>query len=144
MAFRGHYEHSLDSKDRLTIPARFRAALSDGVVLVSGLEPCVWVFPTGGYEGFSESIIGSTSPLSSRGRTLRRHFHGNAFEEKLDSAGRVRLPKHLVERAGLGGTCVVIGMDNYFEVWDPERWTKVDAEVSETVGDAAESLARGE
>jgi transcriptional regulator MraZ len=144
LAFRGHYEHSLDSKDRLTVPSKFRAALSDGVVLAAGLDPCVWVFPTGGYEGFSERFIGSTSPLSARGRTLRRHFHGNSYDEKLDSAGRIRMPKHLVEHAKLGDNCVVIGMDDYFEVWDPKRWTKVESKVSETVGAAAEKLAEGD
>ncbi len=141
MAFRGQYEHSLDSKDRLTVPAKFRAALSDGAVLVAGLEPCVWVFPPGGYESFSEQFIGSISPLSSKGRTLRRHFHGNAFEEKLDSAGRVRLPKLLTEEAGLKGNCVVVGMDDYFEVWDPQRWKKVSTEVRDTVAEAAENQA---
>lgn len=144
MAFRGHYEHSLDSKDRLTVPSKFRAALSDGVVLVAGIDPCVWVFPTNGYQGFSESVIGSASPLSARGRTLRRHFHGNSFEDKLDSAGRIRLPKHLADRAGLKGTCVVIGMDDYFEVWDPKRWAKVEAEVDETVVEAAENVSESD
>jgi len=144
LAFRGQYEHSLDSKDRLTVPAKFRAALSDGVVLVAGLDPCVWVFPTGGYEGFSEKFIGSTSPLSSRGRTLRRHFQGKAYDEKLDSAGRIRMPKPLAEHAALKGDAVVIGMDDYFEVWDAKRWKKVDAEVAETVGAAAEEIAEGD
>jgi MraZ protein len=144
LAFRGHYEHSLDTKDRLTVPSKFRSALRSGVVLAAGLDACVWVFPTGAYDGFSEQFIGSTSPLSSRGRVLRRHFHGNSFDDKLDSAGRIRLPKHLVEYAGLGGTCVVIGMDDYFEVWDPKRWAKAEAEMRETVVDAAENLAAGE
>jgi MraZ protein len=144
LAFRGHYEHSLDSKDRLTVPSKFRAALSDGVVLVAGIDPCVWVFPTGGYEGFTDQFIGPINPLSQRGRTMRRHFHGKAFEEKLDSAGRVRLPKHLVEHGELSGSCVVIGMSDYFEVWDAEAWKKVDADVAATVGEAAENLAEGE
>ena len=82
--------------------------------------------------------------MSAHGRTLRRHFHGKAYDEKLDSAGRIRLPKHLVEHAGLKGTCVVIGMEDYFEVWDPERWAKEDAEVAEKVGAAAEELAESE
>lgn len=144
MAFRGQYEHSLDSKDRLTVPSKFRAALSDGAVLVAGLDPCVWVFPPGGYEGFSEQFIGSTSPLSSKGRTLRRHFHGNAFEEKLDSAGRVRLPKSLIDEAKLKGSCVVVGMDDYFEVWDAASWKKESANVRGTVVEAAEEQAEAE
>ena len=138
MAFRGHYEHSLDSKDRLTVPAKFRKALSDGVVLVAGLEPCVWVFPAKGYESFSEQFIGTSSPLTKRGRVLRRHFHGESFDDKLDSNGRVHLPKRLVEEAELAGTCVVIGMEDYFEVWNEKRWQAAEAEVKETVTDVAE------
>ena len=138
MAFRGHYEHSLDSKDRLTVPAKFRKALSDGVVLVAGLEPCVWVFPAKGYESFSEQFIGTSSPLTKRGRVLRRHFHGESFDDKLDSNGRVHLPKRLVEEAELAGTCVVIGMEDYFEVWNETRWQAAEAEVKETVTDVAE------
>jgi MraZ protein len=139
LAFRGHYEHSLDSKDRLTVPAKFRDALSGGVVLVAGLEPCVWVFPASGYESFSEQFIGTASPLTKRGRVLRRHFHGESFDEKVDSNGRVHLPKRLVEEAGLEGTCVVIGMEDYFEVWNTKRWQEAEAEVRETVTDVAES-----
>jgi MraZ protein len=139
LAFRGHYEHSLDSKDRLTVPAKFRDALNEGVVLVAGLEPCVWIFPTTAYEGFSEQFIGSTSPLTKRGRVLRRHFHGESFDEKLDSNGRVHMPKRLVEEASLEGTCIVIGMEDYFEVWNTKRWQEAEAEVRETVTDVAEN-----
>ncbi len=141
MAFRGHYEHSLDSKDRLTVPSKFRAALSDGVVLVAGLDPCLWVFPAGGYEQFSDSFIGSVNPLGKRGRTLRRHFYGEAFEEKLDSAGRVRVPKHLIDHAGLKGDCVVRGNGDFFEVWQPAQWKKAGAEVARTVNEVAEEGA---
>ena len=101
MAFRGHYEHSLDSKDRLTVPARFRAALADGVVLSAGLDPCVEIYPTAGFAHFEEQVLGELNPLSRAGRMMRRRFHGRSHDESLDSAGRVRLPKHLVGYADL-------------------------------------------
>ena len=144
MAFRGLYEHSLDSKDRLTIPSRFRASLSDGVVLSKGFDPCVWLHTTGEFEQLSDRFLSPHSPFGRDARQLRRRFHGGSFDEKLDSAGRIRMPKHLVEHAKLGDNCVVIGMDDYFEVWDPKRWAKVESEVSETVGAAAEKLAEGD
>jgi len=65
-------------------------------------------------------------------------FHGDSFDDKLDSNGRVHLPKRLVESAGLEGTCVVIGMEDYFEVWNTDRWLQAEAEVKETVTDVAE------
>jgi transcriptional regulator MraZ len=144
VSFHGVYEHSLDSKDRLTVPAKFRGDLSDGVVLVAGLDPCVWVFPAPGYEGFSQQFIGSSSPLTERGRTLRRHFHGKSQEESLDSANRLRIQKHLVDHAGLEGPSVLVGMSDYFEIWHPDRWAEADAKVQATVVEVAESMGENE
>ncbi len=118
MSFLGQYEHNLDAKDRLTVPSKFRAVLADGVVLAKGLDPSVWVFAPAGYERFTKGFLGETNPLGKRGRMLRRHFHGGAFDESLDSAGRIRLPKKLIEHADLGeGPCVIVGSDDWFEIW---------------------------
>lgn len=141
MAFRGHYEHSLDAKDRLTVPARFRAPLSDGVVLSAGLDPCVAVHTPDSFDSFSTTFLAQLNPLGAEGRKLRRFFHGSSYEETLDSAGRIRLPRHLVAHAGLDGGCVVIGMDDHFEIWDAKRWADYEAEMRTSVVDAAESLA---
>ena len=144
MAFRGQYEHSLDSKDRLTVPARFRAALSGGVVLSAGLDPCVEVFPTSEYTRFEEQVLGELNPLSSAGRMMRRRFHGRSHDEALDAAGRVRIPKHLVEHAELeGGPCVVIGVADHLEIWNAERWAEHDAEIDAKAAQLAEDLASG-
>jgi MraZ protein len=138
------YEHSLDAKDRLTVPAKFRGDLGEGVVLVAGLDPCVWVFPAASYSGFSEQFIGPTSPLTERGRTLRRHFHGKSQEESLDSANRLRIQKHLLDHAGLEGPSVLVGMSDYFEIWHPDRWAEADAKVQSTVVEVAESMGGSE
>jgi MraZ protein len=143
LAFRGHYEHSLDSKDRLTVPSGFRAALADGVVLVAGLDPSVWVFPPAGYEQFIERFLADINPLSKRGQMLRRHFYGNSYDAQLDSAGRIRLPKHLIDHASLKGDCVVRGNLEYFEVMDAGRWAEYGDQMRSTVPEAAEKLAEG-
>ena len=93
MAFRGLYEHSLDSKDRLTVPSRFRSQLADGVVLSKGFDPCVWVHTTAEFEELSDRFLSPHSPFGKDARALRRRFHGGSFDEKLDSAGRIRIPK---------------------------------------------------
>jgi len=62
MAFRGLYEHSLDSKDRLTVPSRFRSSLADGVVLSKGFDPCVWVHTTAEFEQLRRAVPPSGSP----------------------------------------------------------------------------------
>lgn len=143
MAYRGQHEHSLDAKDRLTIPARWRGPLSDGVVLFEELDPCVSIYAPEAYEALTERYVSSLSPLSSDGRMMRRRFHAKAHDESLDSAGRVRLPKHLVEHAGLEGICVVIGVDDHIEVWNPDRWTEHDARIDEQTERMSEELATG-
>jgi MraZ protein len=143
LAFRGRYEHSLDAKDRLTVPARFRSALADGVVLFAGLDPCVEVYATDDYERFHERFLSELNPLSKRGRMMRRRFNASAEDEKLDSAGRIRLAKHLVEHAGLDGACVVVGVADHLEVWSAKAWADHDAEVDAAAGEMAEDLAGG-
>ena len=144
MAFRGHFQHSLDSKDRLTVPARFRAELAGGAVLSAGLDPCIEIYPTAEYTRFEEGVLGELNPLSRKGRMMRRRFHGRSHDETLDSAGRVRIPRHLIDHAGLEeGPCVVIGIADHLEIWNTAAWTEHDAEIDETATEIAEELAGG-
>lgn len=143
MAFRGIYEHSLDSKDRLTVPARFRAALADGVVLSKGFDPCVWLQTTAAFEQLSERFLTPHSPFGRDARRLRRRFHGTSFDEELDSAGRIRVPKLLIDHAGLTGACVVIGAGEYLEIWDARAWAEQEEELDREAPAIAEGLATG-
>ena len=143
MAFRGQYEHSLDSKDRLTIPARFRAALADGVVLFEELDPCVSIYTPPQYDELAERYLGHLSPLSRDARMMKRRFHARSHDETIDSAGRVRLPKHLIDHAGLVGACVIVGVQDHLEIWSPERWSAEDAEIDSRAGEMAEELSTG-
>jgi len=143
MAFRGQYEHSLDSKDRLTIPARWRGQLADGTVLVAGLDPCVEVFSPRGYDDWTQRFLADLNRLGKKGRMMYRRFNASAQEEALDSAGRVRLAGHLIEHAGLDGPCIVVGVGDHVEVWDPQRWQDHYAELDAQAGELAEELAGG-
>jgi MraZ protein len=141
LAFRGLYEHSLDSKDRLTIPARFRSALANGVVLSKGLDPCVDLYTPEGFERVSQTYLAPHSPFSADARKMRRRFHGGSYDEKLDAAGRVRLPKPLIDHAGLSGPCVIVGAGEHVEIWDGPTWARHEAEVDAAAAEIAESLA---
>jgi len=144
LAFRGHYEHSLDNKDRITVPARFRAAFAEGAVLAAGLDPCVEVYPNAEFARFEEQVLGELNPLSRKGRMMRRRFHGRSHDETLDTAGRVRIPKHLMDHASLKeGPCVVIGVADHLEIWNTRAWTEHDAEIDATAAEIAEELAAG-
>jgi MraZ protein len=141
VAFRGQYEHSLDSKDRLTIPAKFRGRLSDGIVLVAGLDPCVQLFTESGYEHFSQKFLGDLNPLGKRGRMMTLRFNASAADEQLDSAGRVRIPKHLIDHAGLSGPCMIAGDGDNLQIWSLERWNEHFADVKAQAEQMAEELA---
>ena len=75
---------------------------------------------------------------------MRRRFHGRSHDEALDSAGRVRIPRHLIEHAGLEeGPCVVIGVADHLEIWNTSTWAEHDAEIDATAAEIAEELAGG-
>ena len=143
MAFRDQHEHSLDSKDRLTIPARYRAQLAEGVVLLKSLDPCVGIYPPAAYARFSERYLAGLNPLSRQGRMIVRRFHAHSRDESLDAAGRLRLPRHLIEHAGLQRACVVVGADDHLEVWHPGRWREHEAEIEAQVGEMTKQLEAG-
>jgi MraZ protein len=143
LAFRGQHEHSLDAKDRITIPARFRAALAGGVVLAQGLDPCVEVYPVNAYADFEQRFLAELNPFDRDGRMMQRRFHSRSVDESLDSAGRIRIPRHLIEHAGLSGSCVVAGVMNRLEIWDPARWAEENSRIDAGTEEISRGLAGG-
>jgi MraZ protein len=144
LAFRGQHEHSLDAKDRLTIPAKLRAQLADGVVVSKSLDPCVEIHPASGFNRYAARVEGGLNPLSGKARLIRRHIHSGAEDAELDSAGRVKIPKPLIAHGDLSGTCMIVGADTHLEVWSPERWAEQSAEMEAEVVAVAEELAEGD
>jgi MraZ protein len=143
LAFRGHYEYTLDAKNRLTIPAKFRAALSGGVVLAKSLDPCVAIWTPTGWEEFTEKALKSRDPFNAEARQLGRYFHAGSFDVQLDSAGRIMLPPPLIKSAGLGKEVVVVGNYDSIEVWDREVWHSYERELDATASETAQRLAGG-
>ena len=142
MSFLGQYEHKLDAKDRLTVPSNFRDDLSEGVILLRGLSASVWVFSPEGYERFKQNFVGTTNPLGRKGQMVRHHFASGAFADKVDSAGRIRVPKKLQEHASVSeGDCVVVGADDWFEIWNTEQWAAYEKEMGAEINDIAENLS---
>ena len=123
--FRGTFDHMLDAKNRLTIPARYRAALSDGVVLAMPIDmrPCVGVWRPAEYESFSRRALGEISPLSKRRSELERFFYGNSQDAELDAAGRVIVPAFLSEHARLEKEIVIVGAGDRLELWSKDVWS---------------------
>lgn len=140
MAFRGHYEHSLDAKNRLSIPARFRAAFADGLVLAKDSDDCVSVWTPDAHESLIERSLAGKNPLGREYRAVQRYFQANSFDVELDSSGRVTLPTPLLAHAGITKDAVVAGVGDHLELWSAERWAAQQDELDATIGEVTESL----
>jgi len=141
MTFRGLNEHSLDSKDRITVPAQYRAALAEGIVLMQGIEPCVEIWPAKAAEQMEGATLAALNPMSRDARRIQRRFFAHSASADLDSAGRVRLSRQLIGHAGLEGRCIVSGMGTRLEIWSPEQWFAEDEENEQRTPELTESLA---
>lgn len=139
--FIGEYEHTIDDKNRLTLPARFRAALADGVVLAKGLDGSVDVYPRTTWETNVVAGLGRLDPLLPDTRLLQRHFFGGASEDVPDKQGRVHLPVALLRHGKLERDVTVVGNNHYLEIWDRTAWMERLGAIEGSAGDVAERLA---
>ena len=137
----GQYDHTLDDKNRHTLPAKFRKAFAEGVVVTRGLDGCLYAFRREDWDRLVESRLSTLDPLSPAGRRLQRHFFSGAAEAELDKQGRVMIPTQLIEHAKLGKEIVVAGVNDRLEIWDRAAWRKELAEVEGSAEDVAERLA---
>ena len=140
MAFRGHFEHSLDAKNRLSIPARFRTSFASGTVLAKDPEPCVAVWTPETHEAIIERALGGLNPMGSEYRKLSRFYQGNSFEMELDSSGRVTLPPPLLAHASIEKEVAVVGVGDHLEVWGRQRWEREQEALDAEIGEVTERL----
>ena len=140
MAFRGTFDYTLDAKNRLTVPARFRAELAGGVVLAKGLERCVAVWTPAAYDEYTAAALHGLHPLSKEAQKLRRFFSANSLDTELDAAGRVMLPAFLLDHAGLSKDVVVTGSGDALEIWDRMTWATYNDALASDVDEITASL----
>jgi MraZ protein len=140
LAFRGTFDYTLDAKNRLTVPARFRKALQGDVVLAKSFERCVQIWPAEDYEAYTQTVVAGRNPASPDARKLKRFFSSGSTDTELDSAGRVMLPPFLLEHAGLKKDVVVTGAGECLEIWDRTAWSSYEEDLDATVPDIAASL----
>ncbi len=140
--FMGEYQHNMDSKGRVIIPAKFREELSDQFVATRGLDNCLFVYPMHEWATLEKKL--TSLPLTSKNaRTFIRFFFSGATESELDKQGRVSIPANLRGYAQLEKEVVIIGLANRIELWAKERWDNFlnDAEDSyEEIASAMEDL----
>jgi MraZ protein len=137
----GEFEHTIDEKNRLTLPARFRQELSEGLVVTRGMDGCLNAYSRDAWERVVESRLGSLDPLSEEGRKMQRFFFAGAAEAAPDKQGRIMLPARLIEHAKLGRDVVVAGVYDHLEIWDRAAWRAQMREVEGSAEHVAERLA---
>lgn len=119
--FLGEYQHSLDAKGRVVLPARWRSSLGEGCVLTVGPDRCLQGFTRQGWDGVAQRL--SALRISEPGRrdAVRRVF-SLAHADEPDPQGRILIPEPLREAARLGREVAVVGQHDHFEIWDREAW----------------------
>jgi MraZ protein len=130
--FLGEYEHSIDDKSRLTLPAKFREAFADGGVVTRGMDGCLMVF--------AKELEG-LDPFSAEARQLSRFIFSGAADAEPDRQGRIALPAALVNHAKLGKEVVVAGVRDHVEIWDRASWRAHLEQVEGSAERVAERLA---
>jgi MraZ protein len=136
----GEHEHSLDDKNRLTLPAKFRDAFTDGVVVTRGMDGCLYAYTRVDWDRLAQRIR-ELDPLSRESRVMQRHFFAGAAAGELDKQGRMVLPAPLIEGAGLGREVTVAGVYDHLEIWDRAKWREHLQEVEGSAEHVAERLA---
>ena len=119
--FLGQFEHTIDEKGRMTIPARFRELLEGGAYVTQGFDSNLIVLPTGAFQQIYQRVnqLSMTDPTT---RQLKRLIFSYATRLEFDKAGRILLPQFLRETASLDGAAVVVGVGDYFEIWSVQHW----------------------
>ena len=140
--FLGTYTPRLDDKGRLILPAKYRGALAEGLVITKGQERCLYVWPVDEFARVTEQM--RTAPVTSKAaRDYMRVFFAGASDEVPDGQGRVTIPPALREYAGLTRDCVVIGANTRVEVWDAAAWETYLAAQEQAFADLSEEVLPG-
>ena len=137
----GEYRHTIDDKNRLSLPAKFRQEMGKKVVVTPGLDSCLFIFTIHQWEKISEHLsVSENSILQADNRKFNRYLLGGAVELEVDAVGRMLVPEHLRERAGLASKVVFIGVRDRVEIWDEATWQTYSAEIARNADALAEKL----
>lgn len=119
--FMGEYNHTIDAKGRLIIPAKFREVLGDEFVVTKGMDGCLFVFDNSEWQAFAEKLR-SLPMIDKEVRQFTRFFLAGAASVEVDKQGRILLPSVLRDFAGITKDTVLIGVGSRIEIWSKDRW----------------------
>ena len=135
----GQYEHTIDIKKRLALPAKFRGELGEKVVITKGVENCLVVYTEKEFVIMSEKLSNLTISQP-EARSFTRTMLAGAMEVTLDKLGRILVPDYLKKYAGLNKNVIICGLSNRLEVWDAENWNAWTKEAEKGVSDIVSKL----
>jgi len=130
----GEYTHTLDEKNRMSLPVKFRKEIGNSIIIAPGLDNCLSIFTIKEWQKISGKLSDS-SMLASDNRSFSRFMFGQAVVVSVDSQGRILIPENLKNRSKLSSKVVVIGVQNRAEIWNEKAW-KDYKKVVETQADA--------
>ncbi|MDO8593395.1 MAG: division/cell wall cluster transcriptional repressor MraZ [bacterium] len=137
--FIGEYLHTLDSKNRISLPAKFRKDLGRAVVMTRGLDRCLYVYSRKAWEREAQTYSADVNGSSAR-RGLARLFLAGSSEVEVDSNGRVLIPEHLKLFASIKEKAVIAGVADRVEIWEERAWEKYTADIERDADAFAEKV----
>ena len=135
----GQYEHTIDAKKRLALPAKFRGELGDKVIITKGVENCLVVYTEKEFLVMSEKLSNLTL-TQPEARSFTRTTLAGAMEITLDKLGRILVPDYLKKYAGLNKNVVICGLSSRLEIWDSEKWETYKKEAEKGVDEIVSKL----
>ncbi len=137
--FIGEFQHNLDSKGRMALPAKFRQKISGGAIVTRGLDHCLFVFTAKDWEVLAQKLV--ALPLAqANSRAFARLMLAGAMDVEVDKQGRVLIPDYLRTYAGLKKETIVTGLYNRIEIWDKDSWKEYKAKTESASDEIAEKL----
>lgn len=137
--FIGEYNHNLDSKGRIIIPAKFREELHNTFILTRGFDGCLTVYSLEQWNKLFEEI-NKLPTTKSAARQYVRMLAGNAGECTLDNQGRIQIPSYLSKPLGIEKECAIIGVNDHIEIWNKTTWDSYYQDASQSFEEVAENL----
>lgn len=139
----GEYRHTIDDKNRLSLPAKFRKEMGKRVVVTPGLDSCLFIFMVDEWERISSRLsVSESSMLQADNRGFNRYLLGRAVEVEVDAVGRMLIPERLRSRANLEASVVFVGVKDRVELWNEAAWDAYVKEVEAKADQLAEKLGK--
>lgn len=135
----GEYNHTLDDKRRVSLPAKFRKALGKQVVVTHGLDSCLFIFSSRQWETILEKLS-TLSMGQADSRAFNRFLLSGAVDLEVDSLGRILIPDYLAKFADLQGKAILIGVSDRVEMWNESNWAAYKERIEKEADVMAEKL----